>query len=58
MCPKVEYKEWHDHACLFGNCSICRVEKLGLCLKQVIRSLNDVMQWHQFVLETTMARND
>ncbi len=58
MCPKVEYEEWHDHACLFGNCPMCRVEKLALCLKEVIGSLNDVMQWHWFALETIMANNN
>jgi hypothetical protein len=37
---------------------MCRVEKLALCHKEVIGSLNDVMQWRRFALETTMARND
>ncbi len=58
MCPKVKYKEWYDHACLFGNCLMCRMEKLTLCFKEVIGSLNDAMQWRWFALETTMARND
>ncbi len=57
MCPKDEYEKWHDYAHLFGNYPISGVEKLALCLKDVTGSLNDVMQWHQFPLETTMARN-
>jgi hypothetical protein len=57
VCPKDEYEEWHDCTCLFGNYPIGGVEKLALCFKEVTRSLNDVMQWHQFALETTMARN-
>lgn len=57
MCPKDEYEEWHDYACLFGNYLIGGVEKLALCLKEATGSLNDVMQWHQFALETIMARN-
>jgi hypothetical protein len=57
MCPKGKYEEWHKCACLFGNCPMCGVQKLVLCPKEMTISNSNVIQWHHFALETTMAKN-
>ncbi len=57
MYPKDEYEEWHRCNCLFGNCPSCGVQKLSLCLKEVIGSYSYIIHWCHFALETTMANN-
>jgi hypothetical protein len=54
---KDEYDEWHKHNYLFGSCPNYGVENLSFYPKELTRSHFDVIQWHQFSLETIMARN-
>ncbi len=57
VCPKGGLEEWHKHKCLFGNCLMCGVQNLSFCLKELVGSLFDVIQWCHFALETTMSES-
>ncbi len=56
VCPKGEFDEWHDVKCLYGECSMCGVDKLPLCPAEVDGSDGRVVEWRRFAMEEVISK--
>lgn len=48
LCPKGEFSEWHNKACVYGECELCGVELLPICPNKEEGISNAKVQWKRF----------
>jgi hypothetical protein len=56
MCEKPKEEEWHKKKCLYGHYISCGVDKFPLCPMDTNGSIEALVEWRWFAMETIMSR--
>jgi len=56
LCSCEEFNEYHRRACIYGECSQCRVDFLLLCPCKVAGESQAKVQWKHFSMHEIMTK--
>ncbi len=56
VCEKLKEEEWHKKKCLYSQCISCGVDKFPFCLEEGNGSIEALVEWRRFDMETTKSR--
>jgi hypothetical protein len=54
MYEKLEEEGWHKKKYLYGQCNSCSVDKFLFYLVEINGSIEALVEWKRFAMETTM----
>ncbi len=57
VCEKPKEENWHKKKCLYGQCNSCGVNKFLFYLVEINGSIEALVKWRRFAMETTISRS-
>jgi hypothetical protein len=55
LCLQDELSKWHKRNCLMGDCDLCGVDTVAICLIEEDGSSFAMVKWKQFSMEKIEA---